>query len=42
VKLKGTDAFRPRVGDYRIIFGIDFARGAVGVLDVLRRTSTTY
>lgn len=42
VKLKGTGAFRRRVGDYRIIFSVDFKRGAVGILDVLRRTSTTY
>lgn len=42
VKLKGTDALRRRVGDYRIIFTIDFKRRAVIVFDVLRRTSTTY
>lgn len=42
VKLKGTDAFRLRVGSYRIIFGIDFMQHAVGILDVLRRTTTTY
>lgn len=42
VKLKGTDAFRRRVGDYRIIFSIDYQRHAVGILDVMRRTTTTY
>jgi len=42
VKLKGTDAFRRRVGDYRIIFTIDFAHAAVGIIGVLRRTTTTY
>jgi mRNA-degrading endonuclease RelE of RelBE toxin-antitoxin system len=39
---RGTDAFRRRIGSYRIIFGIDFQRHAVGVIDVLRRTTTTY
>jgi len=42
VKLKGTDAFRRRVGDYRILFTIDFDHAAVGIIDVLRRTTTTY
>lgn len=42
VKLKGTDAFRRRVGNYRIIFAIDFKERAVAIFDVLRRTSTTY
>ena len=42
VKLKGIDAFRRRVGDYRIIFSIDFKQFIVGILDVHRRTSTTY
>lgn len=42
VKLKGTSAFRRRVGNYRIIFEIDFAAQAIAVFDVLRRTSTTY
>ena len=42
VKLKGTGAFRRRVGDYRIIFSIDFKRLTVDVLDILRRTTTTY
>jgi mRNA interferase RelE/StbE len=42
VKLKGTDAFRRRVGNYRIIFSLDFQHLAVGIIDVLRRTTTTY
>lgn len=42
VKLAGQDAFRRRVGSYRIIFGIDFKAFAVGVLDIRRRTTTTY
>lgn len=42
VKLAGQDAFRRRVGNYRIIFQIDFKALAVGVLDIQRRTTTTY
>jgi mRNA-degrading endonuclease RelE of RelBE toxin-antitoxin system len=42
VKLAGQDAFRRRVGNYRIIFRIDFKAVAVGVLDIQRRTTTTY
>ncbi len=42
VKLAGQDAFRRRVGDYRIIFRIDFKALAVGILDIQRRTTTTY
>ncbi len=42
VKLKGTDAFRRRVGDWRIVFDIDFGARAVRVFDVLRRSETTY
>jgi mRNA interferase RelE/StbE len=42
VKLKGRDAFRRRVGDWRIIFDIDFAARAVRVFDVLRRNEATY
>ena len=42
VKLKNTDVFRRRVGDYRILFGIDFGRFIVGVIDIQRRTMTTY
>lgn len=42
VKLKGTGSFRRRVGDYRIIFAVDFGSNTVQVFDVLRRTTTTY
>ena len=42
VKLAGQDAFRRRVGNYRIVFRIDFKAFAVGVLDIQRRTTTTY
>lgn len=42
VKLKDMEAFRRRVGDWRIVFDIDFGARAVRVFDVLRRTSTTY
>ncbi|HMK68611.1 MAG TPA: hypothetical protein VK433_08700 [Stellaceae bacterium] len=44
VKLKGQGkrGFRRRVGDYRILFQIDFVRRWVIVSDVLRRTTTTY
>jgi mRNA-degrading endonuclease RelE of RelBE toxin-antitoxin system len=42
VKLKGTDAYRRRVGSYRIVFSIDFANLTILILDVLRRTTTTY
>ena len=41
-KLAGQDAFRRRVGNYRIIFRIDFKALAVGIVDVQRRTTTTY
>jgi len=42
VKLAGQHAFRRRVGSYRIIFQIDFQARAVGILDIARRTTTTY
>ncbi len=42
VKLTGQDAFRRRVGNYRIIFRIDFKSVAVGIIDIQRRTTTTY
>jgi mRNA interferase RelE/StbE len=41
-KLTGQDAFRRRVGSYRSIFHIDFKAVAVGMLDIQRRTTTTY
>lgn len=42
VKLKGTDALRRRVDNYRTIFVVDFKHQIVGIVDVLRRTTTTY
>ena len=42
IKLKCTEGFLRRVGNYRILFMMDFARRQVNVTDVLRRTSTTY
>src|SRR5258708_4283990 len=36
------DAFRRRVGNYRIIFDADFKTRSVRILDILRRTTTTY
>jgi mRNA-degrading endonuclease RelE of RelBE toxin-antitoxin system len=42
VKLAGQDAFRRRVGSFRIIFRIDFKARVVGILDIVRRTTTTY
>lgn len=42
VKLAGQDAFRRRVGNYRIIFRVDFKAFVVGVMDIQRRTTTTY
>ena len=42
VKLKGQDAFRRRVGNYRVIFRIDFKSLAVAILSIEHRTTTTY
>jgi mRNA interferase RelE/StbE len=42
VKLTGQDAFRRRVGNYRIIFRLDFEALTIGIVDVKRRTTTTY
>lgn len=43
VRLKGEDrSWRRRVGSYRIFFEIDTAKLTVDVVDVGRRTSTTY
>ena len=42
VKLASQDAFRRRVGNYRIIFRIDFKALAIGIIDIQRRTTTTY
>lgn len=43
VRLQGEDnTWRRRVGNYRIVFEIDIKMLTVDVLDVARRTSTTY
>jgi mRNA-degrading endonuclease RelE of RelBE toxin-antitoxin system len=34
--------WRRRVGDYRIVFKLSFKGKTVFILDILRRTSTTY
>lgn len=41
-KLKGQNAFRRRVGNYRIVLDIAFKPQVVRVFAVLRRTTTTY
>jgi mRNA-degrading endonuclease RelE of RelBE toxin-antitoxin system len=41
VRLAGQDAFRRRVGDYRIIFRID-GKARAGIVDIARRTTTSY
>ena len=41
-KLKGTENFRRRVGEYRIIFALDLERGIIAIVDIARRTTTTY
>ncbi len=35
-------AWRRRIGAYRIFFDVDAEQGVVDVVDVARRTSTTY
>ena len=42
VKLKGQAAFRRRVGEYRILFDIEFRSRTARVFAVLRRSTTTY
>jgi mRNA-degrading endonuclease RelE of RelBE toxin-antitoxin system len=42
VKLAGQDGFRRRIGNYRIIFRLDYKALVVGVVDIARRTTTTY
>ena len=43
VRLQGIpNTARRRVGDWRIIFELDFDRRVVVVTDITRRTSTTY
>jgi mRNA interferase RelE/StbE len=41
-KLSGTDFWRVRVGDLRVIYAIDDAATAVVVLRVARRSESTY
>ena len=43
VRLQGEEnTWRRRVGSYRLLFEIDIKSLTVDVLDVRRRTSTTY
>jgi mRNA interferase RelE/StbE len=42
LKLTGQDAFRRRVGSYRIIFDVDFKSFSVKITTIERRTTTTY
>lgn len=43
MRLQGEEnVWRRRVGSYRIVFEIDVKALTVDVLDVARRTSTTY
>lgn len=44
IKLKGFPVaeYRHRVGDYRILFDIEEKKKILLVLDIKRRTSTTY
>lgn len=42
VKLKGTDFWRLRVGDLRVVFLVDDASSLVVILRVARRSESTY
>jgi mRNA interferase RelE/StbE len=42
VKLTGTDFWRLRVGDLRIIYAIDTMDSVIVVLNVARRSESTY
>jgi mRNA interferase RelE/StbE len=42
MKLTGTDFWRLRVGDLRVIYVVDDAAGLVVVLKVARRSESTY
>lgn len=42
VKLAGTDVWRLRVGDLRVIYAVDDAASLVIVLKVARRSESTY
>ncbi len=37
VKLRGYEAFRKRVGDFRIIFAVSFSDSRVFIVDILPR-----
>ena len=41
-KVQGSDFWRLRVGDLRIVFAIDDAGGLVVILKVARRSESTY
>ncbi len=42
-RLQGqASAWRRRVGNYRIVYDLDFERRLIVVAGILRRTSTTY
>ena len=41
-KLKGSEYYRLRSGDWRIIYSISNPRGLVTIIAVERRSSTTY
>ncbi|HEV2006337.1 MAG TPA: type II toxin-antitoxin system RelE/ParE family toxin, partial [Candidatus Limnocylindrales bacterium] len=41
-KLAGTDFWRIRIGDFRVIYAIDDAARLVVVLNVARRSESTY
>ena len=42
VRLEGSIIWRRRVGNYRLLFELDFDARIVDVVDLKRRTSTTY
>jgi mRNA interferase RelE/StbE len=42
VKLSGTEFFRQRVGDLRLVYAIDDGAGLVVVVRVARRAESTY
>ena len=42
-RLRGQEStWRRRVGGYRIVYDLDLEHGTMDVLDIVRRTSTTY
>lgn len=42
IKLEGSNYYRLRTGDWRVVFAISDAKHLVTVIAVERRTSTTY